>query len=185
MKLTFVTTNDRKLINTQAIVAGAGIELIQAKVETPEIQAQELKPIAEYSAEWAARELKKTVLVNDFGYFISSLNGFPGAFSKQIISWLTADGLLNLMAPYSDRSIEIRRCFALGYPDKPPQSITLVNYGLIADSKGREGQNSMHQILIPTGFDRPYSEFTATDSKRYWQENFDGSALINFLNQYA
>jgi len=65
MKLTFITGNKYKLQSAMKALAPYGIEVEQVKLETPEIQSESSREIAEYSAKYAAEKLQKPVVVSD------------------------------------------------------------------------------------------------------------------------
>ena len=77
-----ITGNAHKFQIAQGTLVGAGIELIQKELETPEIQSTSIEEIASFSAKWASDLLKEPVIVSDAGYHIEALNGFPRAIYK-------------------------------------------------------------------------------------------------------
>ena len=66
MKLYYVTTNEAKFKSALAALKGSGIELIQEKMETPELQSLNGEEIVIASAKYAA-EKKITKFVFDRG----------------------------------------------------------------------------------------------------------------------
>lgn len=58
-----------------------GYEIDNIKIETPEIQADDVTEVSKFSAKWAAERLNKPVLKNDSGLFVNALNGFPGVYT--------------------------------------------------------------------------------------------------------
>ena len=76
----FVTGNSHKFQVAQEVLEKKGIEVIQQKLETPEIQSTDVKEIACFSAKWASEKINRPVALTDAGYYIESLNGFPGPF---------------------------------------------------------------------------------------------------------
>ena len=64
--------------------------------------------------------LNKPVIVNDSGFFITALNGFPGVYTKDINKKFTAQNLLDLMRIYEDRSVRISNVTAYCDPDSEP-----------------------------------------------------------------
>ena len=109
MKVTFVTGNMGKWEIGRDIFARYGLELAQAKMETPEIQSLDVTEVAAYSAQYAAKKLNTPVIKSDVGYYIPALGGFPGPFIKYINQTLSDKDLLRLMKGVKDRSMII--CF--------------------------------------------------------------------------
>ena len=83
-EIIMVTGNAGKYKIAKDIFIEKGLNLIQEKIETPEIQSYNVEDVSAYSALYAAKELNKPVIKSDVGYFIPALNGFPGPFVKYI-----------------------------------------------------------------------------------------------------
>ncbi|MCG7852829.1 MAG: non-canonical purine NTP pyrophosphatase, partial [Methanosarcinaceae archaeon] len=102
-KVIFVTGNAGKFREAKDILAKKGIEVLQQTGGYPEIQEDELEPIAAYGAKWASEELKMPVMVDDSGLFIQILNGFPGPYSAFVEEHLGNKKVLKLMEGETDR----------------------------------------------------------------------------------
>ena len=76
-KIIFVTGNTEKLNIARAALEGTGIYVENQKIECPEIQADSTEEIAKFSAKYASKKLKSTVIKLDSGLFIEAFNGFP------------------------------------------------------------------------------------------------------------
>ncbi|MCZ7362982.1 MAG: non-canonical purine NTP pyrophosphatase, partial [Candidatus Methanoperedens sp.] len=79
-KINFVTGNPHKVKEARDILSPLGITVEQNNCGYPELQEDELPPIAAYGAEWAADLLNSEVMVDDSGLFIEALGGFPGPY---------------------------------------------------------------------------------------------------------
>ena len=97
-KITYVTNNKAKIASAKKALKPLGYEIDNIKIETPEIQADDVTEVAKYSAKWAAEELKVPVLKNDSGLFIKALNGFPGVYTHFVDDTIGEGGILKLMA---------------------------------------------------------------------------------------
>ena len=53
-KITYVTGNWAKLASAKQALEPLGYEIDNIKMETPEIQADDVSEVAKYSAKWAA-----------------------------------------------------------------------------------------------------------------------------------
>nr|MBP9749011.1 hypothetical protein [Patescibacteria group bacterium] len=94
MKLSIVTTNPHKARAAKKALTAANISFRLVSMETPEIQAEDSKAVAEYSARFAADLLQTPVIITDAAWHISGLNGFPGPFLRYMNTWLTAADVL-------------------------------------------------------------------------------------------
>ena len=102
-KIIFVTGNMTKLNSARKVLEPLGIEVDNEKMETIEIQADDVEDVAKYSAKWASEKLKCTVLKNDMGLFVEALNGFPGVYTHYVDDTLGEAGLLKLMEGKENR----------------------------------------------------------------------------------
>jgi XTP/dITP diphosphohydrolase len=103
-KIVFVTGNKGKLREARDILTAKGIEVIQNSGGYPELQEDELEPIAAYGARWTAEKLGMPVMVDDSGLFIKTLNGFPGPYSAFVEEHLGNKKVLKLMEGEEDRT---------------------------------------------------------------------------------
>ena len=103
-KIVFVTGNKGKFAEVRDILLTFGIEVIQDKNGYPELQEDELEPIAAYGAQYVANKLNMPVMVDDSGIFIKALNGFPGPYSRFVEDRLGNPKVLKLMEGEKDRS---------------------------------------------------------------------------------
>ena len=73
-KITYVTGNWAKIASAKQALEPIGYEVDNVKMETPEIQANDVTEVAKYSAKWAAEELGVPVIKNDTGLFLKYYN---------------------------------------------------------------------------------------------------------------
>lgn len=96
-RITYVTGNWAKLDSARQVLEPLGFEIDNVKMETIEIQADDVEEVAKYSAKWASKKLKCDVLKNDTGLFVEALNGFPGPYTHYADDTIGEDGLLKLL----------------------------------------------------------------------------------------
>ena len=63
-----------------------------------EMQSNNLSDIAEQKAINAYKLVQKSVIIEEDGLFIDSLNGFPGPYSSYIYDTIGNNGIMNLLA---------------------------------------------------------------------------------------
>ena len=80
--ITYVTGNKAKIASAKQALEPLGFEIDNVKMETPEIQANDVVEVSKFSAKWAAEKLGKPVLKNDSGLFVNVLKGFPGVYTS-------------------------------------------------------------------------------------------------------
>lgn len=129
--VTMVTGNMGKWRIASDIFKKYNVELKQAKIETPEIQAYDVEEVSKYSAIYAAKYLNTSVIKSDVGYYIEALNGFPGVFLKYINNMLTSEEILKLMEDKKDRTIYLKECLSFATPEGKIKQFTNVEKATI------------------------------------------------------
>ena len=92
-KITYVTGNWAKIDSAKQILEPLGFTIDNVKMDTLEIQADDVIEVAKYSAKWASEKLKCATIKNDSGLFVEALNGFPGVYTHYVDDTLGEDGL--------------------------------------------------------------------------------------------
>lgn len=112
MKLVFVTGNPEKFAVAKTLCEGAGIELTQAVFDIDEIQGDNPELIVRDKARKAYELVKQPLIVSDDSWDILGLNGFPGAYMKDVSHWFTPQNFIDLMANTSDRTAILHQYLA-------------------------------------------------------------------------
>lgn len=60
--------------------------------------------IARGKARYAYEQLKTPLIVDDTGFFINALNGFPGPYAAYVLNTIGNEGILKLMGGREDRN---------------------------------------------------------------------------------
>ena len=167
-KITYVTGNWAKIDSARQILEPLGYEVDNIKMETPEIQADDVSDVAKYSAKWAANELNKTVLKNDSGLFVKSLNGFPGVYTHYVDDTLGVDGLLKLMEGIEDREAYFKESIAYCEPGKEPIVFEGYTKGRIDTKKSGTYGWSWDFVFIPDGENKTLGCFPDEERWKYW-----------------
>jgi XTP/dITP diphosphohydrolase len=138
-----------------------GIAVEHTAMELDEIQATSVEKVAEHKARQAYTRLGRPVIVEDGGFFIEELGGFPGALAKPAADMLGIDGIIRLAGLTATRSAHFRS--ALAYFDGRDAKIFTAAgpSGTIADKpaeRRRSGAwSGLWDIYIPAGKTRPVS----------------------------
>lgn len=181
--LIYVTGNSVKFDVALETFANTGINLLQMKLDTPEIQSKSVQEVAMYSARWASKQLNKPVIVTDAGFYIEALNGFPGPFIKYVNEWFSADDFVNLVKGKNNRSIIIQDCLAYCNPDLEPLTFTGEYSGRLATKPSGSHGTSIEKVFIPEGFDVPISDIPAEKMISYWSNGEIMSKFKKYIMQ--
>ena len=176
-KLIFVTGNAGKLSEAQALMPGAEVRGVPMDFDEP--RSNDLTYIARKKAEQAKKWIESPFFVQDAGFYIPTLNGFPGSYVNFALKTIGVEGILKLMEGKEDRSCAFRQC--LVYWDGQKESIfTCENPGRIAEAyAGRdrsEQWSGLWHIFIPEGGERTLSEYT-DEMLRQRRKNGSGTIL--------
>ncbi|KXS45062.1 MAG: Ham1-like protein [Methanolobus sp. T82-4] len=139
-KIVFVTGNKGKFGEVKEILEAKDIEVIQNRDGYPELQEDDLEPIAAYGAKWASEKLGMPVMVDDSGLFIKALNGFPGPYSAFVEENLGNKKVLRLMEDEKDRSATFKSVIGYCEPGGEPEVFTGTVEGKISfEERGTGG----------------------------------------------
>ncbi|CDR41097.1 CYFA0S06e01596g1_1 [Cyberlindnera fabianii] len=163
MALTFVTGNNKKLREFQAIVQDPTI--LHQKIDVDEIQGS-IEAISIRKAQAAAEIVKGPVLVDDSCVIFNALSkpgiGLPGPYIKFFMDSLGADGLARLLDGFEDKSAKAVCTFA--FCEGPGMDVKLfqgaVDGSIASEPRFGEGggQFGVDAVFVPNGYDLTYSE---------------------------
>jgi XTP/dITP diphosphohydrolase len=98
-----VTGNTNKAAEVAAFFGGE-LEVIHVALEVPERRLDDIGEIALGKARYAYDQLKTPLIVDDTGFSIDALNGFPGPYAAYVQNTLGNQGILKLLEGNPDRS---------------------------------------------------------------------------------
>lgn len=138
MNVLLASGNARKLGEARLGCAPFGITIDQVTVPFQEIQSPDPVEIARHKSRQAFDQVGQPVVVADTCWAIPALNGFPGAYMKEVTRWLRPDDFINLLAPYTDRRICLYETVV--YRDADQERVFSGEYwGVIAGSPRGDG----------------------------------------------
>ena len=167
-KITYVTGNWAKIASAKQALEPLGYEVENIKMETPEIQADDVKEVSKYAAKWAAEKLNKAVLKNDSGLFVNALGGSPGVYTHYADDTIGVDGLLKLMKGMTDRSAYFKETISYCEPGKEPVVFEGITKGSIATRKSGKYGWSWDFVFIPEGETKTLGCFPDEERWNFW-----------------
>ena len=167
-EITYVTGNWAKIESAKQALNPIGYTIDNIKMETPEIQADDVTDVAKFSAKWACEKLGRPVLKNDSGLFVKSLKGFPGVYTHYADDTIGEVGLLKLMEDIEDREAYFKECIAYCEPDSEPIVFEGITKGKIAKEKQGEYGWSWDFIFIPDGETKTLGCFPDSERWNFW-----------------
>lgn len=111
-KLYFITSNQGKIASLSGAFAGLNIktEIAPLDLQIIEPQLDDVTEVSAYKARKAFEKVKVPLIVEDGGFIIESLKGFPGVYTKYILKTIGAEGILKLMSGQTDRRADFKSC---------------------------------------------------------------------------
>lgn len=104
----YVTGNEDKVRTAKLYLSEFGIPIEGKKLDLIEEQSDSVEEVALSKATQAFEILKSPLIVTDAGWYIKSLNGFPGLFMKYINQWFRSEDFLKLMEGKNDTSVTLK-----------------------------------------------------------------------------
>jgi XTP/dITP diphosphohydrolase len=98
-----VTSNAGKAAEVAAFFGGL-LEVDHVVLDVPEHRSNDIAEIAREKARYAFRQLNIPLIVDDTGFFIEALGGFPGPYAAYVLNSIGNAGILKLMEGISDRN---------------------------------------------------------------------------------
>ena len=112
----FITSNHQKFTSLQKLLQPLGIDLQQLDYDFDEGRGLDIQTIAKSKLAQAKKAFpNKRLIVDDRGFFIPALKGFPGPFVKLLLDSFSYPGIIKLMQGETDRRAIFS--FAVGYFD--------------------------------------------------------------------
>ncbi len=103
--LYYITSNKAKIRVASRFLSPLNVEIEGKQLDLVEIQSDNIEEIARDKARQAYAAINEPLFVNDAGWYITALNGFPGPFMKYVNQWLTADDMLRMMSGHANREV--------------------------------------------------------------------------------
>jgi XTP/dITP diphosphohydrolase len=167
MDLYYATTNPGKVISLQREFNPKDVRILKAPIDIPEPRSSDVQEIARVKVAFAYKKLRKPVVALDAGFYIPSLNGFPGTFANFALETIGLEGILKLVEG-SDRICEFKECLA--YQDdsltEPKLFLSGVRGSLANQQRGvmKEYLWSRYSLIfIPEGSEKTQAEMTSEE----------------------
>src|SRR5512137_2661290 len=110
-----VTSNAGKAAEVAAFFGGS-LEVDHVDLEVPEHRSGDVAAIAREKARYAYGRLHIPLIVDDTGFFIDALHGFPGPCAAYVMNSIGNTGILRLMEGIPDR--KARFTTGIAYADE-------------------------------------------------------------------
>ncbi|RMF05172.1 non-canonical purine NTP pyrophosphatase [Candidatus Woesearchaeota archaeon] len=156
-RVTLITHNKNKIKEFKSVLEPE-VEVEVLELEYPELRSDEAEEIVKLAAKQLAEKTGKRVVVEDSGFHIKALSGFPGTCTAYVHKRIGNRGFLKLMEGVKNREVFYKSAIGLCSPGGTPVVFTGVERGRM--SLKERGMNGWGQdpIFIPEGKRKTYGE---------------------------
>ncbi len=178
--LIFATHNQHKAQEVQTFFKPYPILIKPQAWKTYEIQSEDLQEIARLSVLDAVTTSQSPTFVEDTGFYIDVLKGFPGPYASYVHKTIGNSGILQLMRDQINRKACFKSVIAFCIPNSPPICFKGIIRGTLAlQERGSKGFG-FDPIFIPsTGDNKTFGEMVVSEKNPI---SHRGRALTNFVN---
>ena len=166
----FITSNHQKFASLQKLLQPLGIDLHQLHYDFDEGRGLDIQTIAKSKLAQAKKAFpNKRLIVDDRGFFIPALKGFPGPFVKLLLDSFSYPGIIKLMQGETDRRALFS--FAVGYFDGEKDHIFVADEeGFIIDEPRGDNLHGWTELLYIYGHPRFPGRSLAELNDEKWKE---------------
>jgi inosine triphosphate pyrophosphatase/XTP/dITP diphosphohydrolase len=169
----FVSSNRGKARVFADCVAAAGFTAEHVELALVEPQADTVEAVALAKAQQAFARLRAPLVVEDSGFCIDALAGFPGPYTKYVLGTVGVAGLLRLAGPLASRTC--RFVGALVHVDGEGATHTFLDdrgAGLLApeidDTPCAGAWSALWSVFIPEGASRAIVALSSAEREALW-----------------
>jgi XTP/dITP diphosphohydrolase len=167
----FATGNIHKFNEARRVLAEYKIAVGMLRMKDTEIQSASLMEIAQASVREVFRRCGLPVIVEDAGFFIDALNGFPGPYAAYAYKTIGNKGLLKFM-----KSVENRKAWfqsAIAYCDSEAEAPVVfegeAEGEITVDERSGSGKSGFgfDPIFQPDGSAKTFAEMTPEEKNGF------------------
>lgn len=160
--IAFVTTNEGKFREVAAMLADAGVKLVHEDRSYPEVQADRLEKVVRFAATVLDDQIRGDYLIDDSGFSVDHLGGFPGVYSSYVYKRLGCAGILKLLEGVRPRGAAFETVFLLRRGGAH-EVFHGECRGTVAERERGKGGFGFDPIFIPEGGTKTLGEMTLSE----------------------
>jgi XTP/dITP diphosphohydrolase len=176
----FVTTNEGKFREVEALLAAADVKIVREDRSYPEIQADRLEKVVRFAATVLDDQISGDYLIDDSGLFLDAFGGFPGVYSSYVYKRLSCSGILKLLHDVKVRAAVFETVLLL----RQGGSHEVFHgecRGTIAPAERGAGGFGFDAIFVPEGEAKTFGEMTLSEKNRFSHRARAVAALVAHL----
>lgn len=184
-KIYFITGNAHKFSEIADLFQRflPEFELLQLKEDLLEIQAWTLEEVAEFKLKHIKSRPEHPYFIEDAGFFVDGLKGFPGVYSSYVFKSIGYDGILKIMSGQAERNAHFKSVIA--YMD-PSIGLKLfvgkVEGTVSSEARGTNGFG-FDPIFVPNEIpDKTFAELSMEEKNRISHRSRSFQRFIEYLS---
>lgn len=186
-KINFITSNKGKIKTLNDTIAKNHADIIVkcVNLDIIEPQADNVKEVSLIKAQAAFKILNEPVVVEDGGFEVEALNGFPGVYTKFMLTTIGVDGLLDLMKNKTNRKAKFVSCTT--YIDQNGQAHQFERTGgegLITQEKSKNKSeiawSDIWYVFYEENLGKTFADCSEKEIMDYYSQPTQKSSLVKF-----
>jgi len=176
----FNTTNDGKYREVASLLHASGVKVDRERLRVPEIQADTLEEVVSYSLDALSGLTAKDVIVDDSGFFVDALGGFPGVYSAYAFRTIGIRGILHLMEGVVGREARFRTVMGVRIGHEKHLFAGECLGGVTVEPRGQEGFG-FDPVFVPHGRGRTFAEMSMAEKNEVSHRAAAATKVAEFL----
>ena len=173
----FVTSNEHKYIEVERAFEKNSLTISWKKQKYEEIQAEDNEIICRDSCIKLSAIIEQPYFIDDTGFYIQELNGFPGPYASYVQDTL---GNSRIIALSAGSKAYFKTVISLMHNNKVYQFIGILS-GKIANKENGENKFGYDPLFIPDGYKKTFAELSIEEKNTISHRGKALENLINFL----
>ena len=187
-KIYFITGNAHKFSEISDLFQRhlPEYDLLQLKEDLLEIQAGSLEEVAEFKLKNVRAKPDHPYFIEDAGFFVDSLKGFPGVYSAYVFKAIGFDGILKIMSDRvsaKERRSHFKSVIAFMDPTKGLKLFVGKVEGMVSESaKGTNGFG-FDPIFVPDEIpEKTFAELSRKEKNQISHRSRSFQQFIEYLS---
>jgi len=175
-----VTHNRNKYEEMKKIIP----DLKLVDMEYPEIQADTLEEVIDFSLDTLSSVIKGNFIIDDSGLFIDALSGFPGVYSAYVFKTIGNEGILKLLLSETNRSAYFKTVIGIRYNGINYKLVGICHGYISTEERGTNGFG-YDPIFVPEGTAKSFAEMSTEEKNKVSHRGKAVRKLAAFLERFT
>ena len=170
MEIDFITGNKHKIEQANNDLSKYGIHVNHRNFDFREIQTIDNEEVATDKALQVIDKVSNEFIIEDTGFYIEALNGFPGALFKYVFGFLGYQKLLKMLEVENNRGAYFKGVIVYGNPKtkKIKSFVGIVRGSVSYEPRGSNNRGAIaNNLFIPIGWNKTLAEMDDNEWKMF------------------